>query len=268
MTCPHTQIPYREYIYACLHILLVTAFNSMDRVLNHGKQIKTRQLETTRVSVTASVCLSTSGPPGSTKQNRHESAVVLPKRSEKFIDMMYYVPSANDVFINRLVASATAKSEIVDTGEEKPIMFSHVEVSFPCDDKNIYFDNNKTMGFSIVQNSNVHFRLKSWREEYVAIRIFLDAVIYDKLYKTCALLALQNIKFDSFAMYAAVLLPAEILRRRTRTLHGTYCSKIITEVLQQFDIGGPLLAASVACQSTPSLLYMFLGGRSLATAVR
>ena len=174
------------------------------------------------------------------------------------------MPRIDDYLINRIVASATAKTEIVDTGEEKSVTFSHVEISFPCDDSDQYFDGNKTMGFSIVQNSTVYFRLKSWRPEYVPIRIYVDAVIYAKLYQTCALLSLQNIRFDSFAMYAAILLPVEVLRRRTRQNHGTYCSKIITKVLQQFAIGGPLLASSVACQSTPSLLYMFLGGRSYA----
>ena len=64
-------------------------------------------------------------------------------------------------------------------------------------------------------------------------------------------------------MYTAILLfSVDVLRHRTRQHHGPYCSKIITEVLQQFAIGGPLFASSVACQSTPSLLYMFLKGHS------
>ena len=243
----------------------------MDRVLQCRAQIKTRNLEITRLSVTASVTSFAHTVP---QKGTKEAQVLLPvarevaentlkRKNEKFIDMMYYVPNQKDVFINRLVATATAKSEIVDTGEEKPIKFCHVEVSFPCDANNIYFDNDKTMGFSIVQNSKVHFRLKSWREEYVAIRIYLDADIYVKLYNICTILALQDIKFDKFGMYAAVLLPVEVLRHRNRSQHGTYCSKIITEVLQQCKIGGPALAASQACQSTPNLLYMSLGGRKM-----
>jgi len=241
----------------------------MDRVLQCRSQIKTRQLATTRVSVTASVCLSAQTPLRTTQYcHRAERGAPEKKAKEKFIDIMYYVPSPDDVLINRLVASATAKTEIVDTGEEKAVRFSHVEVSFPCDEHDNFFENNKTMGFSIVQNGSVHFRLKSWRDEYVAIRIYIDAIIYDKLYKTCALLALQNIKFDRFAMYAAVLLPVDVLRRRTRMQHGTYCSKIITEVLQECEIGGPLLATAVACQSTPNMLYMFLGGHKSAPVAR
>jgi len=241
----------------------------MDRVLQCRSQIKTRQLATTRESVTASVSLSETTPLRLTPScQRIGRGSPDRKKKEKFIDMMYYVPSPDDVLINRLVAAATAKTEIVDTGEEKSVKFSHVEVSFPCDEHDNYFDNDKTMGFSIVQDSTVHFRLKSWREEYVAIRIYIDAIFYDKLYKTCALLALQNIKFDRFAMYAALLLPVDVLKRRTRMEHGTYCSKIITEVLQQCEIGGPLLATAVACQSTPSMLYMFLGGHKHVPVVR
>jgi len=238
----------------------------MDRVLQCGTDIKNRQLESSRVSITESLSLLDrdieQGQAARVHfQNENKN------KSEKFIDMMYYMPSIDDYLINRIVASATAKTEIVDTGEEKSVTFSHVEISFPCDEADKYFENNKTMGFSIVQNSMVYFRLKSWRQEYIPIRIYVDAIIYAKLYQTCALLSMQNIRFDSFAMYAAILLPVEVLRRRTRQNHGTYCSKIITEVLQQFSIGGPLLASSMACQSTPSLLYMFLGGRSYAKRI-
>ena len=233
----------------------------MDRVLLCTAQVKTKQRELSRETVMDLLCASNRAR-ADAQAARVSFTHGNRKPPEIFIDMMYYMPGPNDVFINRMVASATAKMEIVDTGEEKPVTFSHVEMSFPCDTNNRFFDNKKTMGFSIVQNSTVYFRLKSWREEYTAIRIYLDAAVYAKLYQTCALLALQHIKFDSFGMYAAVLLPVEILRLRSRQIHGTYCSKIITEVLQQFGIGGALLSASVACQSTPSLLYMFLGGRS------
>jgi len=98
--------------------------------------------------------------------------------------MMYYAPRADNYLIIRLVASATAKTEIVDTGEEKTVNFSHVEISFQCHDTNQYFDNDKTIGFSIVQNSTMYFRLKSWREEYTAIRMYVDSMVYAKLYQT------------------------------------------------------------------------------------
>jgi len=236
----------------------------MDQVLERSTRLKTRQLESSRESVTESLCLLDRRQKQKQTGCAHFSSEHQ-GQSQKFIDMMYYAPRTDDYLINRFVASATAKTEIVDTGEEKTVNFCHVEMSFPCDDTDQYFDNNKTMGFSIVQNSTVYFRLKSWREEYTAIRMYVDSMVYAKLYQTCALLSLQNIKFDSFAMYSAILLPADLLKRRTREHHGTYCSKIITKVLQQFAIGGPILAAAVACQSTPSLLYMFLGGRTYAT---
>jgi len=260
---PHCAANMHGFIY----MRCSTGACKMDRVLEHSTRLKTRQLDLSRESVTESLCLLDRCQKQELASRGH-FASEHKGRSQKFIDMMYYAPRPNDYLINRLVASATAKTEIVDTGEEKTVNFSHVEISFPCDDTDQYFDNDKTMGFSIVQNSTVYFRLKSWREEYTAIRMYVDSMVYAKLYQTCVLLSLQNIKFDSFAMYSAILLPADVLKRRTREHHGTYCSKIITEVLQQFAIGGPIFATAVACQSTPSLLYMFLGGRTYATRAR
>jgi len=63
--------------------------------------------------------------------------------------MMYYVPRADDYFINRLVASATAKTEIVDTGEERSVHFSHVEMSFLCDDHENTLTMIKPWGFPL-----------------------------------------------------------------------------------------------------------------------
>jgi len=134
----------------------------MDRFLQCRSQIKNRQLATTRVSVTTSVCLSVHTSLRAIQHcQRADRGAADRKQNKKFIDMTHYVPSPDDVFINRLVASATTTTEIVDTGEEKTVTFSHVEVSFPCDDHDNYFDNTKTIGFSIIQNSTVHFRLKS-----------------------------------------------------------------------------------------------------------
>jgi len=42
-----------------------------------------------------------------------------------------------------VVVSITAKNEIVDTGEEKTVKFSHVEMSFPCDINDKFFDNKE-----------------------------------------------------------------------------------------------------------------------------
>ena len=60
---------------------------------------------------------------------------------------MYYLPRADDYFINRLVASATAKTEIVYTGEERSIHFLHVEMSFLCDDHENTLTMIKPWGF-------------------------------------------------------------------------------------------------------------------------
>jgi len=174
--------------------------------------------------------------------------------TENYIDVMFYELGADDVRINRMVAYTTGQTEIVDSGEEKPVNFAHVELSFPCDTNQNDFDNKKTMGFSIMQHSTVYFRLKTSRDEYSAIRMYLDVVLYQKLYQTCALLAVQAIKFDKFAMYGAVFLPTDVLNTCTRQQNSTYCTKIITEVFHTFGIGGALLMASVPCHSTPNML--------------
>ena len=98
-----------------------------------------------------------------------------------FIDVMFYELGADNVRMNRMVAYTTGQTEIVDSGEEKPVNFAHVELSFPCDTNQNYFDNKKTMGFSIMQHSTVYFRLKTWRDEYSAIRMYLDVVLYQNL---------------------------------------------------------------------------------------
>jgi len=59
-------------------------------------------------------------------------------------------------------------------------------------------------------------------------------------------------------MYTAILCPDHVLKNRDRAKYGTYCSKIITEVLQQYKIGPLPLQKLIAYNSTPSLLYKCL----------
>jgi len=179
-------------------------------------------------------------------------------KADRYIDMIFYTPLPDDKLINRLVAWTTAQDEYTANGEKLSKQFAHVEISFPFTLDNKSFEDEQTMGFSIVQNKTVSLRLKHWRPEYTAIRVYVDAAIYVKLYETCMLLDLQNIRFDQFAMYGAVILPLHVLMERNRKDHGTYCSKIITEVLQQFNIGGQRFLQLIPCLSTPSLLYKFI----------
>jgi len=243
------------------------AGRGMNKILQCSVQVKTRQKEGMRSAMSASLHKSADS---AKTPNAIIKDIFCRKNQgkETYVDVMCYRPGAEDVRINRMVAYATGRKEIVDSGEEQSVNFAHVEVSFPCDINRNFYDNKKTMGFSIMQGSTVYFRLKSWREEYSAIRIYIDFVLYVKLFQTCALLALEAIRFDQIAMYGAVFLPTDVLNTRTRYKHGTYCSKIITEVLQQFGIGGPLLMASIPCHSTPSMLYLYLKNGGALHAAR
>ena len=133
-----------------------------------------------------------------TKAVLHREA---PVRNDKYIDMMFYSPFADDKLINRLVAWTTAQDEYMATGEKLSKQFAHVEISFPFSIDNKCFEDEQTMGFSIVQNKTVSLRLKHWRPEYTAIRLFIDSGVYLKLYQTCILLNLQKIRFDQIGMY-------------------------------------------------------------------
>jgi len=70
-------------------------------------------------------------------------------------------------------------------GEKLSKQLAHVEISFPFSIDNKCFEDEQTMGFSIVQNKTVSLRLKHWRPEYTAIRMYIDSCVYLKLYQTC-----------------------------------------------------------------------------------
>jgi len=196
-----------------------------------------------------------------TRKILESDASVLKKRvrkNERYIDLMFYTPPETDAIINRLVAYATKESEYQASGEETYSEFAHVEISFHVNVRNEIFDENKFMAFSITQNSNVFFRLKYWRKEYTALRIVVSDEVYCKLYNTCASLALQKIKFDQFAMYSGTVAPESMVKNRSRQEHGTFCSKVIAEVLQEHNIGPSRMKDLLPYRSTPSLLYKCL----------
>ena len=180
------------------------------------------------------------------------------QKNERYIDLMFYTPAKNDVIINRVVAYATKQSEYNVTGEETFSEFAHVEISFHVGIDNKPFEANKFMGFSITQNSKVYFKLKYWRPEYSPLRIVVSEDTYCKLFKLCMFLAVQKIKFDSVGMYTGTIAPEQMVNNRSRHEHGTFCSKIITEVLQECDVGSPAFKLLLPHRSTPSLLYKCL----------
>jgi len=180
------------------------------------------------------------------------------KSTEKFIDLMFYKPPETDILLNRVVAFATKEKEYRESGEAVYAEFAHVEISFCVNPQNETFEEGQCMAFSITQNSTVFFKLRAWKSAYKPIRVTVTHEIYSKLYQTCRLLAMQKICFDKFAMYTAILCPDHVLKNRDRAKYGTYCSKIITEVLQQYKIGPLPLQKLISYNSTPSLLYKCL----------
>ena len=180
------------------------------------------------------------------------------QKKERYVDLMFYTPPKNDVIINRFVAYATKQSEYKVTGEETFSEFAHVEISFHVDLDNKPFEANKFMGFSITQKSKVYFRLKYWRPEYTPLRIVVSEDAFCSLFKLCKFIAVQNIKFDSVGMYTGTIAPEHMVKDRSRHEHGTFCSKIITEVLQECGVGTPAMKMLLPHRSTPSLIYKCL----------
>ena len=168
------------------------------------------------------------------------------------LQLMFYTPPPDDFLVNRLVAWATAEKTYTHAGSLELQRYAHVELSF---DDDPYgggkLDPHRTLAFSVVQNSTVFFQFKSWRESYVAVTLAVSTEQYQQLFARCLELAQQKIAFDSFGMYASHFAPGVILSQRTREKHGTFCSRIITEVLQEARVGGDKVQGLCAARSAP-----------------
>jgi len=164
----------------------------------------------------------------------------------------------DDFLINRAVATLTRQTLFLPGGERRAVRYAHVELSFPADPAGLAFADGKTMGFSITQTSRVYMRLKSWREEYHTVVVYVPARAYAALYGECVRVAAQNIRFDRWGMYAGSIAPARTLPPRSRAEHGTYCSKVITELLQQFAVAGGGIQALDAPSCNPNTMFMAL----------
>jgi len=105
---------------------------SMDKILQCSVQVKTRQKKGMRSAMSAS--LHKSADSGKTPNAIIKDIFCKKKQgSETYVEVMCFKPGAEDVRIDRMVAYATGRKEIVDSGEEQSVKIVHVEVSFPCD---------------------------------------------------------------------------------------------------------------------------------------
>ena len=165
---------------------------------------------------------------------------------------------ADDFLINRAVATMTRQSMFMPGGERRDVLYAHVELSFPADPAGAPFADGRTMGFSITQTSRVYMRLKTWREEYHTVVVYVPTRAYAALFDECVRVAAQDIRFDRWGMYMGSIAPAGALPARTRAKHGTYCSKVITELLQQFAVAGRGIQALDAASCNPNTMFMAL----------
>jgi len=157
------------------------------------------------------------------------------------------------------VAKLTQQTVYARQGDRRDVLYAHVELSFPTDRLGHNFTLGNTMAFSITQTSEVFMRLKSWREEYHTVPVNLDWQTYIHLYDECMRLAGLAIRFDFFGMYGSNFPAlAPVLQTRTRNKHGTFCSKIIVEVLQQHSVALLQLGHIEPSACNPNTLYVAL----------
>lgn len=177
-------------------------------------------------------------------------------REVRELQLMFYSPPADDDIRNRLVAWATALPTYTNDGERDLYRVAHVELSFPTMIDGSRFASGRTGAFSIVQNSKVFFRDKRWRAGYSGVTFLVDSERYARLFMRCVELAGSAIPFDAFGMYASHFAPRALLEKRGRHTHGTFCSRIITEVIQEAEVCPERFASLVPATTTPCRLYM------------
>jgi len=85
---------------------------------------------------------------------------------------------ADDFLINPPVTAMTRQSVCMAGGEKRDVLYAHVELSFPTDPAGVVFADGRTMGFSITQTSRVYMRLKTWREEYHTMVVYMPSRAY------------------------------------------------------------------------------------------
>lgn len=181
-----------------------------------------------------------------------------PVEQQLSFKLMFYEPPPDDNYTNRAVAQLTREKMYDSKGNVKHTFFAHVEIGLGFDLCGNTFATQDSpgqmMAFSINQYSNLYFRLKTFRSQYRAISMNVPESKYKKLFSLCSSLAAENIAFDYWGMYSAPVAPDVMLKYRYRNTHGTYCSKIITEVLQQCEIGNDFFRQMKPWRATPNLL--------------
>lgn len=226
----------------------------MERVIDAHNVVKTRQKEG-MYSLSGSFPYTTASPCMTPIQKNKHSA------QDQLMHVMFYKPDDDDYFINRAVAFSTREEIYNENGKMQYAQFAHVELSFPfvlVDGNRVRLEGDKEMAFSITQNEPLFFRPKTYRDQYVKTTVVVNCLTINEIYKECQRLADLQIKFDKFGMYGSSNAPKILLQNRTREIHGTFCSKIITEVLQLFNVGGSVVNSICSYRATPNTIFTAL----------
>ena len=158
---------------------------------------------------------------------------VLP--SEKVqLYLLFYKPSCDDPFLNRLVAYFDAP-------------FCHVEIAIPTRVGDDPWDRTM-MASSIYQNQTVFFKPKTYdRHGYISFAIEISVAQLYKIKSFCKHHTERMTPFSLGAMYAAYL-PLQLVET-----NATFCSKHVTQALQFAAV--PLADNINPSLTTPSNLY-------------
>lgn len=157
------------------------------------------------------------------------------------IYLLFYKPTSDDPFQNRLVARFDGP-------------FCHVEMAFPERIGEEPWE-KQIWGSSIYQDETVFFKQKSYkRDGYVSYAIEVSTAQYHKIKSFCKTQMHNRVPFSKIAMYSAYL-PVHIFN-----VHGTFCSKHVVSALQHANVD--LVMRMNPNITTPSRLYRYLMSQS------
>ena len=160
-------------------------------------------------------------------------------RSISQVWLLFYRPSESDPFQNKLVANLSKKQ------------FCHVEIAFAERVGEEPWE-KKMWGSSIYQGESVFYEAKRYkRDGYVSFTLEVSPQQLKIMKACCQARAEAKVPFNLWAMYFAYL-PCQLWNWG----EGTFCSRHVTEVLQQARV--PHVLHLNASQVTPSSLYCAL----------
>ena len=162
------------------------------------------------------------------------------------IYLLFYKPSADDPFLNKMVAYFNGP-------------YCHVELAFP----EKYGDEpweKEMLGTSIYQGETIFFKPKTYqRDGYFSFAIEVSQAQRIKIKDYCRVQSERNVPFSKAAMYLAYL-PVQIMH-----LEGTFCSKHVTNALLAGQVEG--LKHLNPNLVTPSSLYRTMLQKSMESPI-